>query len=211
MSWRLRGSVVRATAEGKDVELPGPKARSVTREGEDDGFVVDAGWSAQMTPDGQTRIVVSVPHGDLPRVHAALASALAPPLSLLYRQKIDRRSPRPQGTPPRDFVAVELALAPVLAALERAALLVYADARCEVWMRGGLGEQLVLDEDGVLYCYPDDPAFRDALAEAGVPAEDVTSVADRDYVRHQFHAEADRLEDQLIAELRLAEHRAPRA
>jgi hypothetical protein len=193
------------------VELPGPKARSVNREGEDDGFVVEPGWSAQMTPDGQTRLVVSVPVGDLPRVHEALASALAPPLSLLYRQKIDRRAPRPEGSPPRDFVGVDLALDRVLDALRRAALLVYADARCEVWLRGGLGEQLVLDEDGTLYCYPDDPAFRDALAEASVPAEDVATVGDRDYVRHQFHAEADPLEDQLIAGLQLTEHRAPPA
>ncbi|MEZ4241495.1 MAG: hypothetical protein R3F59_36165 [Myxococcota bacterium] len=192
------------------MELPGPKARSVTREGEDDGFVVAPGWSAQMTPDGQTRIVVSVPLADLPRVHAALATALAPPVSLLYRQKVDRRAPRPQGAPPRDFVGVGLALDPVLAALERAALLVYADARCEVWMRGALGEQLVLDEDGVLYAYPDDPAFRDALGEAGVPPDDVESVGDRDYVRHEFRAEADALEDQLVAELHLVQHQAPR-
>jgi hypothetical protein len=160
---------------------------------------------SQMTPDGQTRIAVSVPHEQLPAVHAALAHALAPPVSVLYRQKIDRRAPRPQGSPPRDFVAVNLALDPVLAALRDAAVLVYADARCELWMRGGLGEQLVLDEDGLLFAYPDDPAFRDALAEAGVPAVDVDTVADRDFVRHEFRSEADALEDGLIAALRMTE------
>lgn len=185
--------------------LPGPKARSVTRDGEDDGFVVLPGWSAQMTPDGSTRIVTSVPTDALPATHAALIRALQPPLSVLYRQKIDRRAPKPQGAPPRDFVALGLPPEPILEALREAAPLVYSDARCEVWIRGSLHEQLVLDEDGLLFCYPDDPAFRDALATAGVPAEDVETVGDRDYVRHEFRAEADALEDALIARLRLVE------
>ena len=47
--------------------------------------------------------------------------------------------------------------------------------------------------------------FRDVLAANGVPAEDVDTVSDRDYVKHWFHAANDALEDQLIRGLRLAE------
>ncbi|MEQ1505478.1 MAG: hypothetical protein ABMB14_24815 [Myxococcota bacterium] len=192
------------------MELVGPKAVSVTKDGDDDGFVVAPGWSSEMTPTGDTRIVVSVPVGQLPAVHAALLSALAPPLSFLYRQKVDRKAPRPQGSPPRDHVALGLPLDRVTDALSRCGTLVYTDARCEVWIRGGLGEQVVLDEDGVLYCYPDDPAFRDALGEVGVPPDDVDTIADRDYVKHWFRAEADAEETGLIALLKLTEVAAQR-
>ena len=189
------------------MELPGPKATSVTQEGADDGFVVSAGWTAEATPTGETRIVASVPIVDLPRVHASLVSALAPPLGFLYRQEVDRKAPRPQGAPPRDRVALELAPGRVLAALERCAPLVYCDARCEIWIRGRMGEQVVLDHDGMLFCYPDDPAFRSALELARVPAVDVETMHERDYVKHWFRAEADPLEDELARLLGLSAHR----
>src|SRR5262245_23570345 len=98
--------------------LPGPKATSVTKEGADDGFVVSSGWPAEARPAGDTRIVASVPLEQLPRVHAALVSALDPPLGFLYRQEVDRKNPRPEGSPPRDRVALDLAPPRVLAALE---------------------------------------------------------------------------------------------
>jgi hypothetical protein len=179
------------------------KAVSVDQSGQEDGFVVRPGWLSEMTPQGDTRLVVSVPVEDLARVHQALAGALAPPLGVLYRQKVDRRNPRPNGAPPRDFVALDLALDKLLNVLGAVAPLVYGDARGELWLKGGLGEQLVLDQDGLLFCYPDDPAFRDALAECGVPADDVETIADRDYVKHWFHGENDPLEDHLISALRL--------
>jgi hypothetical protein len=185
----------------------GPKAMSVTESGEDDGFVPEPGWMVEMTPDGETRLVVSVPVGDLARVHAALATALAPPISVLYRQKIDRAEKRPHDAPARDHVAVGLPLDRVMDALQAAAPLVYHDARGEFWLRGKRGEQLILDQDGLMFCYPDDPAFREALAEAGVPGRDVTTIADRDYVKHWFHAEADASEAQLLATLHLTEYR----
>jgi hypothetical protein len=184
--------------------LPGPKATSVTAEGAEDGFVVSAGWTAEATPAGDTRIVASVPLDDLPRVHAALIGALAPPLGFLYRQEVDRKNPRPAGAPPRDHVALELSPARVVAALERCAPLVYSDARCEVWIRGRLGEQVVLDHDGLLFCYPDDPSFRGALRQAGVPATDVETLHERDYVKHWFRAEADPFEEELARMLGLS-------
>lgn len=185
-----------------------PKAQSVTQQGEPDDFVIKPGWLAEATPTGETRLVVSVPTDALPRVHAALIQAMAQPLGFLYRQEIDRKNPGPQGSPPRDFVGLELEVERVLSALRAASLLVYGDARCEVWIRGALQEQVVLDHDGLLYCYPDDPTFRDALAQAGVPPEDVQTMAERDYVKHWFRAEADPLEERLIAMLRLTEVRS---
>lgn len=185
----------------------GPKATSVTQDGEDDGFVVEAGYRGESDHQGTTRLVVSVPPQDLARVHAALTRALGEPLGLLYRQKVDRRDPKPNGSPPRDFVALELSLRAVLEALTAAAPLVYHDARCEVWLRGRYGDQVVLDTDGVLYCYPDDPAFRDALDACGVPVRQVPTMADRDYVKHWFHAENDALEDAFVARLGLTEIR----
>lgn len=187
------------------MKIPGPKAASVTKDGDADAFVVRPGWLAEATPQGDTRIAVSVPTDDLERVHATLLGVLSLPLGFLYRQKIDRKDPKPQGSPPRDFVALELGLDRVCEALSAAAPLVYGDARCEVWIRGALGEQVVLDEDGILYCYPDDPTFRDALVAAGIPAEDVKTLSDRDYVKHWFRAEVDPLEDALLRQLRLVE------
>ena len=124
---------------------------------------------------------------------------------MLYRQKVDRVNPRPQHAPPRDWVAVDLDPNRVVQAMTDHALLIYGDARHELWIRGGMHEQLVLDTDGLLYCYPDDPAFRDALEAAGITEAQVPTMADRDYVKHWFHAEADPHEEALRTALGLQE------
>ena len=59
----------------------------------------------------------------------------------------------------------------------------------------------MLDELGVLYTYPDDPAFRDALDGLDLPLGAVIGLDGRDYVRVQFLAEADAQEVGLIAGL----------
>lgn len=184
---------------------PRPKATSVDRDGRPDEFVPEPGWLSEMTPSGDTRIVVSVPPAELQRVHAALIGALRPPLGVLYRQKVDRASPRPQGAPPRDWVALDKPPQVVVDAVAEASGLVFGDARHELWIRGALGEQLVLDQDGLLFCYPDDPSFRDALSTAAVPPNDVVTMSDRDYVKHWFHAENDALETALLTRLRMTE------
>lgn len=181
----------------------GPKATSVTLEGEDDGFVIEPGYRGESDHQGTTRLVASVPTERLAEVHHALLGALGEPFGVLYRQKVDRQNPRPNGAPPKDFVGLELPRDRVLTALTHAAPLVYHDARCEVWVRGRHGDQVVLDADGVLYAYPDDPAFRDALDAVGLPERQVPIMADRDYVKHWFHASNDPLEDALIAALGL--------
>ncbi len=178
------------------------KSVSVTVGGLPDGWVPSAGWAAEVDPRGSTRLVISVPTDGLAAVHAGLVRALEAPLGFLYRQVVDRRAPRPQGAPPVDFVRDADTVTGALAAC---ADLVYHDARCEVWVRGRLGEQVVLDADGLLYCYPDDPVFRDVLDRHELPPDLEQTILDRDYARHSFHAEADALEPELRRLLGLVE------
>ena len=187
------------------MQIPGPRAVSVNPEGEEDGWQPDAGWFAEITPRGDTRLTAQVPVPALAKAHRAMVAALAPPLSVLYRQKVHRQDPKPQGSPPRDFVARDVPQDVLLDAIDAAAALLYGDARAEIWVQGGMGERLVLDEDGVIYAYPDDPVFRDALTGAGIEESDVDLISDRDYVKHWFHAECDALEAAFVAHLRLTE------
>lgn len=179
------------------------RAASVTKEGEPDGWTPEPGYHGELDPRGQTRLVVSVPPDQLPTVHRALIASLSPRLGLLYRQKVDRRNPRPQTAPPVDHVGLDLDPGLVHQALEAHAPLVYGDARAEIWIRGRLGEQVVLDIDGVIFCYPDDPAFRDALDAIGVPDRSVQHLGERDYVKHWYHAACDAHEDGLRTDLGL--------
>ncbi|MCO4743676.1 MAG: hypothetical protein KC912_02735 [Proteobacteria bacterium] len=190
--------------------LTSPKATSVTVEAEADGWSIEPGYHGEMSLDAGTRLIVSVPTENLAAVHQDLVRALSAPLSFLYRQKIDRRSVADGVTPSttlpsRDFIALELTHDEVVAALQAAADLVYHDARGEFWVRGGAEEQLVLDADGIIYTYPDDPSFRDVLDAHGLEEADITTLANRDYVKHWFHAEADDAEDALLRTLRLVE------
>jgi len=186
------------------VELQG-KAQSVHSDGRDDDFEIALAYHGEVTPKGDTRLVASAPPDALQRLHTCLVTALAPPLGFLYRQKVDRADPKPQGHPPRDFVALDLPADLVVAALEEASTLLYHDARCEIWIRGALGEQVILDTDGMVFCYPDDPAFRDALDASGIPDQAFEGMDKRDYVKHWFHAENDAVEQALMAKLRLQE------
>ena len=127
------------------------------------------------------------------------------PLQVLYRQVVDRRDPKPQDAPSRDFVGLGLEASEVLEAIEQAKELFYSDARAEVWVRDAAGAQVVLDCDGLLFAYPDDPSFRDAMAQLDVPLDRKPTVANRDYVRHEFLASADAQEDAFIETLHLSE------
>ena len=190
--------------------LAGPKAQSVKVDGSDDDWQVEAGWRAESDPGGSTRLVVAVPTVDLLRVHEALVRRLSVPLGVLYRQKVDRRAVAQgatpvQGAPPRDFVSLELPPGRVLVALQKHSDVIHHDARCEVWVRGKLGDQVVIDSDGMLFAYPDDPAFREVLDAVGLTENEVQTLETRDYVKHWFHGEADAAEDGLIADLHLQE------
>lgn len=182
-----------------------PKATSVTEDGQSDGWQVARGFWQEKDWGGTTRLVVSAPPDELRAVHKALLACLSAPVGFLYRQVVDRREPRPEGAPARDFVALELEPERLLAALDTASDLVWHDARAEYWARGAMGEQVVMDGDGLVYCYPDDPSFRDALAKVGLPEGKVEVLTNRDYVRHWFQAGCDAQEDALIASLGLTE------
>jgi hypothetical protein len=186
------------------------RAQSVTVEGVHDGFEPPLAWGVERTPQGETRLVISVPPAQLPQVHQRLLAAMAPPLGVLYRQKVDRQQPRPEGAPAKDLLALELAPGRVLEALQACSDLVYGDARAELWLKGDLGEQLVLDQDGMVFAYPDDPSWREALAAAGVPEDEAQTLNERDYVKHWYHAENDAQEAEFVARLRLTEVRPQR-
>jgi hypothetical protein len=185
--------------------LTNPKAESVTKEGAPDGWQVQAGFHGEREAGGPTRLLLSVPTEFLAKVHQDLVRVCQPPLSVLYRQTVDRQNPRPEGAPPRDFLALELDHETVIAAMNECANLVYHDARCEIWVRGRRNEQVILDADGILYCYPDDPTFTDVALLHGLPEGAVQTLLERDYVKHWYHAENDLEERAFIDGLGLTE------
>lgn len=185
--------------------LKTPKSESVDAQGQPDGWAPMAGFVRDVGAQGRTQLVISAPTGFLLDIHLQLVGELQAPLGLLYRQVVNRRDPGPVGGPARDFVALELSHATVRDALTRFTDLLHHDARCEVYVRGALGEQIVLDQDGMLFCQPADPAFEDVLLASGFIPDISTTIADRDYVKHWFHHRNDALEDELIANMGLVE------
>ncbi|MDP6934632.1 MAG: hypothetical protein QGG40_17045, partial [Myxococcota bacterium] len=63
--------------------------------------------------------------------------------------------------------------------------------------------QVVLEEIGVLYAYPDDPLFRETLEAHGIQQGVEPTLAVRDYVRVNFVPEADEQEADLKQSLGL--------
>ena len=175
------------------------KAVSVTVEGQPDGWTSPRGVRVQVAPDGKTRLVIYVPPEELRAVHERLLEALGSPLSVRYLRLTDRT--KGQLPKPETFVRMDAPASDVRAAFAEAADLVWRDGRHQLWVRGPFGEQVVLDELGVLYCYPDDPAFREALD--GLPETSTVGMDGRDYVRVQFLAEADAQETALRERLSL--------
>lgn len=181
-----------------------PKAQSVDKQGQPDGFTPPAAFVPQVLEGGYTRLLVSCPPKALPALHRDLVAAMAGPLKVLYIQLTDRQ----QGQLPKPVqrVGVELEPNTVLAALAELEDLICWDGRHQLWVRGALGEQVVLEELGIIYAYPDDPAFRDVCARHGL-REDASAqtMAERDYVKVNFLAEADRQEARLVWTLGLQE------
>ena len=166
-----------------------PKAESVTAQGAPDGFAPPLAWQAQVIPGGYTRLVVSAPGDRMAALHQSLVARLQPPLRVLYRQVTDRATG--QLPKARDWVGVEISRERLLSALQAHAPLIYYDGRHQLWVKGQGAEQIVLEEIGVLYVYPDDPSFRDALLAEGVPEATVQTLAERDYIKVNFLAAAD--------------------
>ena len=171
-----------------DPSLP-PKAESVDKTGRPDGFQAPLQWQAQVLEGGVTRIQVSAPSESLAAIHRALVAVMRPPLRVLYRQLTDRKTG--QLPKPFDFVGVEISQEKLADALTRFSALVYHDGRHQLWIKGQATEQVVLEEIGTIYAYPDDPAYRDALLGLGVPEKRSQTMAERDYVKVNFVASAD--------------------
>ena len=124
---------------------------------------------------------------------------MSPPLKIRYVRLTDRQ--KAQHPKPESYVAVELPKERIAQALSMFEKLLYQDGRNQLWLLGLNGEQLILDELGMVYVYPDDFAFRDALENLGWVEANHQSMADRDYVRVNFAAEADEQEESLIQSL----------
>ena len=170
-----------------------PKAESVDANGERDDFVPEPAWAAEVIPGGYTRLEISLPSERIQAVHRALVSTLDPPLRVLYVQLTDRLAGQ-QLDPPRRFVALDVSPDRMDEVLNEFAPLVYHDGRHQLWVQGRGEDKIVMEETGVLYAYPDDPSFRDVLTEQGVPSAKKETMADRDYVRVNFIADADAME-----------------
>ncbi len=183
--------------------LPG-KASSVTEEGLPDGWAVPEQWEAQSSPGGVTRLVISAPQERLGEIFEALVAGLEPPLAVRYVQLTHRQTETQHVHTDRpSWVGVELAPERVREVFAGSQMLLYRDGRHQVWVRGALGDQLVLDELGLVYAYPDDPAMRDILVGLGVQQGRAQTLLERDFVRVELHAEADEQERHLIEALGL--------
>ena len=170
-----------------------PKAESVSKDGELDGFVPAPGWTPGVIPGGYTRLEVSLPNDRIAAVHRDLVAKLDAPLRILYVQLTDRLAGE-QLDPPRRFVALDVSHGVLADALQEFEALVYNDGRHQLWIQGRGEDKVILEETGVMYVYPDDPCFRDVLADHQVPEEKTETMADRDYVRVNFMAECDAME-----------------
>ena len=167
-----------------------PKAVSVAKSGEPDGFLPEAAWFQEVLAGGYTRLTVSVPSERLETVHRALVRALAAPLRVLYVRLTDRAAGR-RLDPPHRWVALDLEPNHLDAAMAGHRGLIYHDGRHQLWVQGSGEDRVVLEETGVMYVYPDDPSFRDVLTAQGLPEHRRQTMADRDFVRVEFSAAAD--------------------
>jgi len=173
-----------------------PKAESVTQQGDSDGYIPPSAYSARVLPGGYTRLDISTPMDKLSIVHKELAKSLQFPCKIRYVRMIDRQ--QGQLEKPESYVAVDVSRERLLGLLEDCSDLIYHDGRNQLWILGDSQEQLVLDELGMLYVYPDDFMFRDILTQLGWPEMKHESMADRDYVKVNFTSEADGQEQYLL-------------
>ena len=178
-----------------------PKAQSVTKQGAADSYVSPMAFRSQVLDGGYTRLEISAPPAKLAIVHQQLAKLLSPPLKLRYVKMTDRQAG--QLEKPESYVAVELSKERIEQTLNFFDKLFYHDGRNQLWILGIDGAQLVLDEIGMIYVYPDDFAFRDALTNLGWVEAQHQTMADRDYVRVNFLTEGDELERSLMQSLGL--------
>ena len=176
------------------------KAVSVTETGEPDGFKPPLLFAGEIAPDGTTRLLVSAGPDRLQEVHSAIVAGLESPLGILWVQLVDRAKGE-ENAAPRRWLSMEIDKDRLVEALKTCAGLLYRDGRGQLWIRDAYGQQIVLDELGLVYAYPDDPGLRSVLADLGVPEDASPTMADRDYVRVEYSADADEEETALLTTL----------
>jgi hypothetical protein len=172
------------------------KAESVTKQGEADGYVPPSAYCARVLRGGYTRLDISTPMDKLAIIHRELVKTIQFPCKIRYVRMTDRQSG--QLEKPESYVAVEISKDRMLQALQSFEELFYNDGRNQLWIQGASEEQIVLDELGMLYVYPDDFVFRDTLTMLGWPEMKHESMAQRDYVKVNFSVVADEQERSLI-------------
>ena len=182
-----------------------PKAQSVDKDGNEDGFIPPIAYQRQVLHGGYTRLEISAPPDKLQIVHRYLADRVSMPCKLRYVKMTDRETGQ-QLSKPKSYVAVEVSKERLMQALDTFADLFYHDGRNQLWIRGLDEEQIVLDELGMIYTYPDDFLFREALAELGWLESSHQSMASRDYVRVNFLSSADAQEKALIQSLGMIQY-----
>ena len=176
-----------------------PKAQSVDKKGALDGFVPPMAFKGQVLDGGYTRLELSVPPDRLSAVHKHLADQLSFPCKIRYLKLTDRL--KGQLAKPESYAAVEISKVRLLQVLSELSPLIHHDGRHQFWIVGLQGEQLILDELGMIYIYPDDLLFRDILTDLGFIETNHENMSARDYVRVNFLAQGDQQEVVLLQSL----------
>ena len=177
-------------------DLRPPKAQSVHQDGTHDGFEPPMAYRGQVLQGGYTRLEISSPQHLLHTVHQELVKQLQFPCKIRYLRLTDRQDG--QLDKQESFVAVEISIDRMMQALSDYHELFYNDARHQLWILDNAEEQIVLDELGMIYVYPDDFLFRDVLTRLGWSTQDHVAMTERDYVRVSFSSAADDQEKSLI-------------
>ena len=177
------------------------KAVSVTEMGIPDGYTPPLGYQGQVLEGGHTRIEVSSGTKELAQIHRGLVASFTFPCKVRYVKLTDRQEGQYQK--PKSYVAVNVGREIILEALTHLQELIYHDGRHQIWILGLQGEQIILDELGMIYLYPDDFRFRDVLEELGLTEKSSSdnsyqTMSQRDYVMVNFSQQADEQEATLL-------------
>ncbi len=176
-----------------ETTAPPGKAHSVNEDGTPDGYQPPSAFADRVLPGGMTRLEVSSPPELLSVVHKAMIKKLTPPFKVRYLKLTDRQ--KGQLEKPESYVAVDVSKSRMMQALEDYHDLFYEDARHQLWILSAQDEQIVLDELGMVFVYPDDFLFREELAQMGWSTEKHEGMDTRDYVKVHFRRAADLQEE----------------
>ena len=175
---------------------PPGKAHSVNEDGTPDGYHPPSAYTDRILQGGMTRLEISSPPNKLFFVHKALVESIQYPCKVRYLRMTDRK--KGQLAKPESYVAVDVSKARILQALDEYHDLFYEDARHQLWILGAQNEQIVLDELGMIYVYPDVFLFREILAQLGWSTEKHEAMDTRDYVKVHFRSVADEQEERFF-------------